>query len=292
MSTLTATPDTRSNRAAAPAADRVTFPHLLRSEWIKLVSLRSTWWTLGLTVVGMVLFSLMMSASAGFIVEEGVPADGLEGFGAQVATFGYGLGQITVAVLGALIITGEYSTGMIRSTMAAAPSRTGAVLAKAGVLAGVVFVTGIVGVALSYLATLPILAQHDLQADLGDPVTWRIFAGTAVYLVLIALLAFGLGLVMRNSAGSIAAVLAILLMIPIVLSLLGNWQPWVADVVPFLPSSAGERLMSSPGGAGMGMTSGVGGGEPLEWWAGGAVLLGYVAVIIGVGITLLKKRDV
>jgi len=296
MSTTTATnaPANRAATTSAPAArGRVTFLHLLRSEWIKLLSLRSTWWTLGLTVLGMVAFSLLMSASAGFIADQGVPTDSLGAFGAQVATFGYGLGQVTVAVLGALIITGEYSTGMIRSTLAAAPRRTDAVLAKAVVLAGVVAVTSLAAILLSWAVTTPILSNHDLQADLGDGETWRIFLGATAYIVLISLLSFGLGLVLRSSAGAIAAVLGIVLMLPVVLSLLGVWQTWIADVAPFMPSSAGERLMAGSGDVDMGMAmGGVPGEQPLSPLAGGAVLLGYVAVVVGTGLALLKKRDV
>jgi ABC-2 type transport system permease protein len=287
MSTITA-PRARSDRsgAAAPAVGRVTFPHLLRSEWIKLVTLRSTWWTLGLTVLGMVGVSAIF-ASAVSSMTQGM-SGGAGSFGASAITFGYFIGQITVAVLGALAISGEYSTGMIRSTMAAAPRRLDVISAKALVIALVVFATGVVGTLLAWLVTLPILP--DVAAvSLADGDTWRVIAGTGAYLALIALLAFGIGAIVRNSAGAISAVLAILLMLPLVFQILGGLgQTWALDVMTYLPGAAGERLMAIPGPADELMTD----YTVLSPAVGGLVLAGYVAVVLGVALTLVKKRDV
>lgn len=285
MSTLTASPATRSRSPQAAPAGRVTFLHLLNSEWIKLVTLRSTWWTLGSTVVVMVLFALMMAAANGFDAgPDGPPPTP----GASVVTFGYIFAQVSVGVLGALIVTGEYSTGMIRSTIAAAPGRTGVMLAKASVLAVVTFVTGVVGVLLSYLATAGMLG--DGVADLGDGETWRIFLGAGGYLALIALFAFALGIIIRNGAATIAAILGVTLLLTILVSILGFSLEWLGNIAPYLPAAAGAQIMTptmdAASAAQMGFTV-----SPTPW-EGFAILAGYVAITLGIGLTLLKKRDV
>lgn len=288
MSTLTAT-----HRTSTPSvgAGRVTFAHLLRSEWIKLTTLRSTWWTLGLTVLGMVgisaIFAASVSALAGDMGGQGdVP--GAESFGASAITFGYFIGQITVAVLGALAISGEYSTGMIRSTMAASPKRLDVLGAKAVVIGVVVFVTGVVGTLLAWLVTLPLLP--DVAAvSLADGVTWRVIAGTGAYLALIALLSFGIGTIVRNSAGAISAVLGVLLMLPIALQIISSLgQEWALDLMRFLPGAAGERLMAVGESADV-MATDYAAFSPA---VGGLILLGYVALVLVIAGSLVKKRDV
>lgn len=287
--TTTTTTDARSSaspltRSATSGAvtGHVSFPHLLRSEWIKLLSLRSTWWTLGITVVSMVGLALIMAASITSFSED--VGGSLDGAGVTVVTFGTFIGQITVAVLGALIITGEYSTGMIRSTFTAAPARIPALVAKATVLGGVVAITGLIGTALSYLVTLPILGDN--AADLGDTQNLRAVIGATAFLVLVALLAFAIGTVVRNSAGTIAAVLGALLMLPLAFQILAAvGQEWALTVMRFLPSEAGAQLTS----VGSDLTGTM--YTPLSWWVGGLVLLGYVVVLGGIGATLVKTRD-
>ncbi|TNU74759.1 ABC transporter permease [Miniimonas arenae] len=280
-------PSRTSHRTRQPG--RVTFAHLIRSEWIKLVTLRSTWWTLAITVLAMIGMAAAIGSAANVMADAaGGGAAATAGIGETVMTFGYFFGQVTVAVLGALIVTGEYSTGMIRSTFAAAPGRIGALLAKASVLAVVVLVVGVVGVLLSYLVTYPMLSGNGMAVDLGEAETWRVILGAGLYLMLVSLLAFALGTIVRNSAGTIAAVLGVLLMVPLAFQILtAIGQDWAVNVSPYLPSAAGERLMST--GSALETAGTV--GTTLEWWQGGLVLAGYVAVLLVVGLTLAKKRD-
>lgn len=271
---------------------RLTFAHLVRAEWIKLWSLRSTYWTLGVTVVVMVGFALIMALNAQAVNEDFGPGGDLVIDGVTVATFGYYFGQISVAVLGAIIVTGEYSTGMIRSTMTAAPGRLNALGAKAAVLAVVTFATGVVGVFASYLATLAMLSPFDGQADLAEPSTWRALLGAGLYLAAIALLSFGIGTLLKSSAGAIAAVLGILLLLPTVVSIGGFWLDWVADIGPFLPDAAGGRIMAPPqevapefGGPDEGTTV-------LSPWQGFGLLSAYVAAVLAFAAVVVKRRDV
>lgn len=280
MSTATITRPTPPARTVPGPSTEVTFTHLVRSEWIKLWSIRSTWWSLGLTLVAMVGMAAIMAAGMKSFTSTDVPMDGLgSDVGLTVITFGYILGQVTVAVLGALVVTGEYSTGMIRSTFSAAPRRLDALSAKATVLAVVVFAVGFVATLISYVVTLPILDGTGMEADLADGVTWRVIAGNALYLTLVALFALALGVIIRSSAGTIAAALGVLLMLPMVFQILASLnQTWAVKVMPYLPSSAGERLMITEPGE-------------LDWWSGGLVLLGYVVLLAVIGAVFVKRRD-
>lgn len=284
MSTATLTREQGPVGTVSAGTTGISFPRLVRSEWIKFWSLRSAWWSLGMTVAVMAGMALIMAGTIDDAIGAGLASNELA---LTAITFGYFFAQIVVAVLGALIITGEYSTGMIRSTFTADPQRLGAVAAKAVVLSVVVFTTAMLGIAISWLITLPILSGSDISVDFGDLQSWRVILGTAAYLTLVALLAFAIGLILRTSAGAIAAVLGLLLVIPIVLNILMSFgQQWAIDVFPYMPAPAGEEMMSF---ASAGWT------DPdqsnLKWWQGGLVLLGYVTVLLGVGLALVQKRD-
>jgi ABC-2 type transport system permease protein len=126
MSTLTAAPPTTSHAATPPAAAQVqpTFAGVVRGEWIKLLSLRSTWWALASTAAVITLVALAAAMSLNAMTEDPTLAPGIEQMhGAEVIAGGFHFGMLTIAVLGALLITGEYATGMIRSTFAAVPTR-------------------------------------------------------------------------------------------------------------------------------------------------------------------------
>lgn len=287
MSTTTlaagTTPATTSaGRAARPG---VTFGRLVVAEWIKFRSLRSTWWTLALAVLGMVGISLIFSIG---VRSNAVTAED-EGsmLGVLVIVFGYSAAQLALAVLGALSITGEYSTGMIRSTLTAAPRRLPALWAKLLVLTVVTVVVSVVGLALSYLVTLPLLSGTGVSLDFGDSETVRAIAGVPLYLTAITLLAFAIGAIMRHSAGAITTTLGIMLVLPMVFSILGVFFSWAARVAAYLPTTAGEQIMSFGGMSGGGMVSDV----SLAPWAGIGLLGGYVVVLLAVAAVLMRRRD-
>lgn len=290
MTTSLASPTSARSSAGTGG---VSFARLLRSEWLKLMTLRSTWWSLGITVLAMLGLAAIFAGSIGFI-PEGEDA-GISELGAQVITFGYYFAQVTVAVLGALVITGEYSTGMIRATMTAAPRRLDVLAAKAVVLALVVFAIGIAATLLSWLITLPLLPEG-MSVDIAASETWEVILGTGLYLTLVALMAFWLGTIVRSSAGAIAAVLGVVLILPIIFTvLMGTGQDWAIDLYPYLPSAAGERLMATSGGDAMATdpaAGGFAGMTQLDPWVGGLVMLGYVVVIGVIGSILVKRRDV
>lgn len=267
---------------------RLTFPRILRSEWIKLTSLRSTLWSLGLIVVLGVGMSLLV-ASLGFGVGvDGAPAPEPDPSTVlMTATIGVAFGQLIAAVLGVLVISGEYSTGMIRSTLAAVPTRLPVLAAKSIVLFLLVTLVGAVTMFGAWAASYPVLESQGLAVGLDEPGLALALAGAAVYLGLTAVFALGLGTLLRSAAGGIAAALGIILVLPTVLPLLALAIDWVDDIAPYVFSNAGNAMarLASEAPA-----------DPmvpnlLEPWVGGLVVLAWTLVSLALGAIALRRRD-
>jgi ABC-2 type transport system permease protein len=257
----------------------VSFPRVLRSEWIKVWSLRSTYWTVLATLAAMVLIAVMLGVAS--IVEEGAAGpDGQMAIG-----MGYSFAQVAVAVLGVLTITGEYTTGMIRSTLAAVPSRLPALAAKAVLVAAVGFVVGVAGVALSYLASYPLLGA-DGAASLSDPQVHRIFWGSGLYLAGVGVLGLGVGAIVRHTAGAVTLILGVVLLLPSLWQLLMLTSDWFTTSFAYLPSTAGERIASPR------VSNAVAEGpQALSPWGGFTVFMIYIMMTFVVAAVLLRRKD-
>ena len=289
MSTLTADRPSRARPAPGTGSSGVTFPRVVVSEWIKFRTVRSTIWTLATTVVLMVGINVLlgwglssMGAGRGGGGGNGGPGDV---GAADLITSGYFFAQLTVAVLGVLAVTGEYTTGMVRSTFAAVPKRVPALLAKALVVTVVVAVVTFVALVLSYVATIPFRNKLGLTLDLGDSSTLRVLLGTPLYLATVALLAFAIGALLRHSAGALAAVLGLILVVENVFRAIP--LTFFEKVSPFLPATAGSRLLVSDASLGASAAAGV----HLTPWQGYGVMLAWVAVLLTAAIVLLRRRD-
>lgn len=285
--TAIASTSTAPARAAGTAGARLNFLRILRSEWIKFVTVRSTVWVVLATLVVMVGFSTLMAVGMVSMAEAGAEAGGpppeagmaTEGsaVGVMVATFGYGLGQIVVAVLGVLVITGEYSTGQIKSSLAAVPTRLPVLWAKGIIVGATAFVVGGLAVFVSALLTTPILKPHDMAVDFGAEGTLESLLSVPLYLTAVTLFAYGLGALLRHSAAGIATAIGVLLVLPI-LGQIG--LDWIQNIATYLPSTAGERLIQ--------------GDFPeadLTPWQGFGVLGIWVAVVLAAAAILLRRRD-
>ena len=248
---------------------------IVNSEWIKLRTLRSTVWTLVITVavsIGIALLGAVAISSVPEMIAQ-LPPDMTVG----IATSGLTFAQLAVAVLGALIVTGEYSTGMIRSTFAAVPRRWPALAAKALVLFVVTFIVGAISTFGSYFIVAPILSGAGLESSISDDgVALRLLAG-ALYLGCVALLSLAIGTILRNSAGGIAVALGLLLVLPIILAFIP--AEWATDVSKFLFSNAGGAFTSIA-------TDG-----SFTFGQNLAVVLGWLVVVGAGALVLLKKRD-
>jgi ABC-2 type transport system permease protein len=274
--TMTARPS-----AVPGSAARLSAIGILRSEWIKLRSVRSTVWSYAIIVVVSFGIALLLSATITF---DGAtpPAEMQTGIVLQASTFGIYFGQLIVGVLGVLTISGEYSTGMIRSTLTAVPKRLPALAAKALVLFVTTFVVGLISVFGSLLIATPLLAGNGVEADFGDGTLIGSLLLAALYLALVAVFALGLGTILRSSAGGIAASLGTILLLPTIVSLIAalTQAEWANDLMPYLFSNAGT-----------GMYTPLMGGEGLDQGQNTLIVLAWVAVSLIGGALLLKRRD-
>lgn len=280
------TPMVVSSAPGSPRADhrvRLGLGGVLRAESIKLLSLRSTWWTLASTVVVMALFALAQAASLQMLAEQselaGAPGPAMQG--AEVVSGGYQFGMLAVAVLGILAITGEYSTGMIRSTLTAVPSRIPVLAAKAVVLSVLTVVVGTVGLVVSYAVTLPMLTRHDLVPALDAPDTWQVFGGMIYFLVTVALFSLGAGTIIQHSSGAITTVLGFLLLLPMILPYIT--LDWVQELMTCLPVSAATAFLALDDRLAL--------AGDLTPWQGVLVVALYPAATVAAGAVLLHRRD-
>ena len=222
---------------------RVTQARVALSEWTKLRSLRSTRWSLlvgTLMTVGFpLIFATVLSSRWGHLS----PHERADRQPLDVAQVGVNIAQLAIGVLGVLVITGEYSTGMIRATFSAVPKRLPVLWAKAVVYAVVSFALMLPAVLIAFFASQAILGRHDiLQISFSHPGVARAVIGGALYLTLIGLFALALGAIVRNTAGGIATFAAILFVIPPLMNVLpSNWNN---AINPYLPSSAGRSIFS------------------------------------------------
>ncbi|GEA87915.1 ABC transporter permease subunit [Cellulomonas cellasea] len=274
--------------AAAPARRRVTvhpstFPRLVAAEWVKLRSLRSTWWTLvlGALVVPAFAASRMSSISA---VPEAVGSPYL--VGAVYVTSGVALAQLVFCTLGVLSVAGEYGTGQIRSTLAAAPTRVPALAAKLLVAVLAVMAASLVAVLAAWAASAPWFEATGMSVDLTRGQDLRIVLGVPLYLGAVTALAFGIGAIVRSSAAGIAAVLGLLLVVENALASI-PWTP-IQTLAAHLPASAGSRLLQADE---VGSVITVSSTTDLTPWQGYGVLLAWVAAVLVVAGVLLRRRD-
>ena len=240
MTATTVTSETRSPGAApAPtgARARLTFARVVRSEAIKLFSLRSTWWSIGVAAVLSVGISLLMAAAS---------ADFGPGFPPVLAIVApMQFTMLVAGILGAIAVTGEYSTGMIRSTLTAVPQR-GVVLAAKALVMGVFLAVASASIfGLAVVATSGLLST---QIDWSDPASSTVPIGYGVLsMTAFALLGVSFGFIIRNGAGAIAATVGLLFVAPIVVSLFsmfGTAWEWVTDLGQYLPMNASQTLTS------------------------------------------------
>jgi ABC-2 type transport system permease protein len=275
MTTITLSPRTGTGQPD------VTQGRVILSEWIKLRSLRSTMFSLLAAVVCIVGLGILISAlRANDFIHRGItPGDGFDS--TLVSLRGVYLAQLAVGVLGVLVITGEYATGMIRATLSAVPRRLPVLWAKALVFAVAVFVVSGVATLLAFEGGQAMLSRAGLNVGLGSPGAARAVLGGALYLTLVGLLGVGLGFLVRNTAGAIATLFGLLLVLPAVVSAL---PPSLYNhIYRDLPMIAGTQVMTTARDA---QSSGL-----LTPWAGIAVLSVYAAAAIAAGAVALQRRD-
>ncbi len=280
--------------AATLEASRLTFGGVLRSEWIKLVTLRSTVWCYLIMILIPIGLGFLLAATVSNVTGGGaMTAESQQATWLQTATLGIGFTQLVSVVLGALVITGEYGTGMIRSTFAAVPKRIPALVAKAIVFGLVTFIVGLVSIVATAMLTAPLLAGSGVHADFGDADVWLGLVGGAGYLAMIGLLSMAIGAIIRNSAGGIAAGLGLVLVAPTVLQIIAGvtQATWAQNVAAFLPSASGGLMYAYPLDAAAGPPA-PSGTIVLEAWQGALILAAWIVALFILAAVLLRRRDV
>jgi ABC-2 type transport system permease protein len=262
-------------RAAFRAA---TFGDALRSEWVKLRSVRSTFWALTVTVVlGVGLGAAISAATAHGYARSSVPGK-LSWDPTGISLTGIAIAQLGIAVLGVLCISSEYSSGMIRTSLIAVPKRGRVLAAKSLVLALVTFVVGEVTSFAAFFVGQALISGHAPHAALGDPGVARAVAGGGLYLAALAVLSVAAGALLRHPAAAIASMMAVALVLPVI----GQALPdsWRNPVTEFWPTQAGAQLLSVYHSA-----------HTFQPWPGFGVMCLFVAIVYAIAWTLLDRRD-
>jgi ABC-type transport system involved in multi-copper enzyme maturation permease subunit len=257
---------------------KVTQARVFLSEWTKLRSVRSTRWSLVVAFAA----TLGVGAIASAVVVNHWPHmqahDRADFHPLDVNFAGVQLAQLAIGVLGVLVITAEYSTGMIRASFTAVPKRLPVLWGKAVVYGATTLALMLPAVLLSFVIVQAILSRRHIEVAFSAPHVARAVFGAALYLTVVGLFALGLGAIVRNTAGGIAAFAGIMFVLPPLMNVLPT--SWNDAASPYLPLAAGEAIMSTTAG------------NHLAPWVGLLLFFGYAAAAIAVAAFLLTRRDV
>ncbi len=277
--TTPATPGAGPARGRRAGGGRVTQLRVVRSEWTKLWSLRSTRWTLLAAVMAMaglgpLAASLQMSRWSQLRLAERLRFDSV-----NTGVAGYHLAQLAIGVLGVLVISGEYSTGMIRASLMAVPRRLPVLWGKIIVFAAVTFVLMLAATLVSFPIVQSIVAQRHLQHSLSSPGALRTVFGAALFMTVLGIMCVGLGGLVRNTAGGIATFVFLLYVLPGISAIL----PSSVDntISPYFPLNAGTTVASHT----------FDNSNHLGPWAGFALFCGYAALAVGGAAVVLLRHD-
>ncbi|GGP79894.1 ABC transporter permease [Saccharothrix coeruleofusca] len=260
-------------------ARRARFGHTLHAEWVKFRSLRSTWYMLVcLFAVGLGVMALAMGR-AGETYRGASAAERLAWDPTNLSLTSYLVAQLIIGVHGTLVVTSEYATGLVRTSLAATPRRHRLLAAKVVVTTAVAVVAGQALMFAAFLLGQALLAAQDVpNAALGDPGVLSAVAGGGLYLSAIALLGIGLGTILRATAGAIATLVGIVFLVPALSGLLPSWLRGLLDFWPSQGAAAVFTTVPDPA-------------HPHPWLNLGGMCLG-IAAVLAAGFVLFHRRDV
>lgn len=271
MSSQTLETTTAQNAAEHSPAG---FGKVVRSEWIKLWSVRSTWWTVfALVILGAGLTTLMCWGNADWLASD----DADESPGSFI-TWGMMIAQVCAVIIGVLAVTSEYGTGMIRTTLAATPTRGKVLAAKSLVVGGVMFVTGTATALLGYLGGNYFLDREGIGMALEGDVA-RAMYGSGLFMAGLALFSLATGFIVRHTAAAISIVLGLVFV--------------VGNMVLLIPGELGDFITKvMPGNAGGEIATPVSFNPDLMGpWSGFGVFALETAALVAFAWVLLRKRD-
>lgn len=252
---------------------------VLRSEWTKVASVRSTFWTLATAVIVTVGLGALISAATSASFDDLPPQERTTFDPTYISFAGTALGQLAMVAFGVLTVSSEYSTGMIRSSLGAVPQRGVFMAAKVAVATALVFVVGMVTSFASFFLGQALLGDHG--TSLGEENVLRAVVGGGIYMTLMALFAMGVTFLLRSPLLAFAILMPFFFLVSNILGTVDATQ----DVAHYLPDQAGSVIMSVVEG-------GMGTGErPYGPWGGLLIMAGWVAASLVAGFVVLKKRD-
>lgn len=278
MSTTTLSASTATAPAARTEVHPVTMRRVLASEWIKLRSLRSSKITLAVSFLLMAGVGILVGAVTASQWSTMAPGDKASFDPTVAALRGHMFAQLAIGVLGVLVVSGEYATGMIRATLTAVPTRLPMLWAKTLVFGAVTLVTMTVAALIAFFGAQAVLSSQHLQTTISATGVLRSVLGAGLYLTVVGLIGVALGGLLRNTAGAIATLFGVLLLLPVLFDLLPSSIR--THITPYLPSNAGDALLSPHQQSGS-----------LTPWTGFAVMCAYAAVALVGAAFALKRRD-
>lgn len=261
------------------APSNVTFAHTVHAEWVKFRSLRSTWYTLAfLFAVGLGLTALTMDP-AGQEYAAMTAAERQDWDPTSLSLRSHLIAQLIIGALGTLVVTSEYATGLMGTSLTATPRRHQVLAAKLVVIAGVAMVVGQALMFAAFFIGQGLLAVQGVpHAGIGDPGVLSAIVGTGLYLAVIALFAVGLGTITRATAGAFATLVGIVLLVPGFAPLVPSWLQWLLDFWPGVGATAIVATVPDPD-------------YPYPWLNFAGMCLGVAAVLVA-AFVVLRRRDV
>jgi ABC-2 type transport system permease protein len=267
----------------APAGPRYRLGGVVRSEWTKLRSVRSTTWTLLATVVITIGIGIIATSTEASRWLHSPPASHRSFDPTSLSLTGLLFSQFAIGILGVLAISAEYGTGTIRASLAAVPDRRLLLAAKAAVFALVAVIVGEVVSFGAFFVGQMLIGGGAPHATIGQPGVLRAVAGGGLYLALLGLFALGLGSIIRHTAGAIAVFVGLLLVIPLILPALPTSLN--NGINKFMPFTIGNAMTTVN-------THVEGGATPtFNVWVGLALMAGYAALALGIGGWRMIRRD-
>lgn len=258
---------------------RYSFFDLAKSEWTKIRTVRSTMWTIGVTILLGVGIGALVTAVTRAHWASMSPGSRFGFDPTQTSLIGLFIAQFSVGVLGVMVISAEYSTGTIRATFSAAPKRSKVFAAKVFVFGLLAFVVAEFTSFVAFFLGQFLLSSPATHATLSSPGAVRAVFGGGLYVCVLGLIALGMGTIIRHTAGGVSAFVGVLLILPIVVQALPNQI--TLDVRRFLPDRIGANMITTKGAL----------FESFSPWVGLLILCIYAAALLVIGNALLNRRD-
>ncbi|MFE6621916.1 ABC transporter permease [Streptomyces sp. NPDC008086] len=250
---------------------------VVRSEWTKIRSVASTVWTLSLAVVVTIALGMLISGLSNHEFDNMSERDRISFDPTFISFAGMSLGQLALIVFGVLVVSNEYSTGMIRTSLAAVPQRGTFLASKIAVATGLALVVGLATSFVTFFLGQAMLGDH--RAEIGDPGVLRAVIGGGLYMTLIAMFSMGVAAMLRSPMLSLGILMPFFFLVS---NILGNVSA-TEKIGRYLPDQAGSRIMQ--------VVTPVDDDKPYGPWGGlGIMVLWVIAALLG-GYLTLRKRD-